>query len=235
MSNVYTIYKIINMINNKIYIGFTSGSIENRFNGHISKSLNHDSKYLLHNAIRKYTPNNFIIESICCSRDKDYTLNFLESYFIKEYKSNNKKYGYNMTKGGEGTIGYKHKDESKEKMSLFHTGKQLSDYHKQQIKIGKKKSKYIIADEIKEKIRNTMIGQKYSDERKEKISLSLKGKTPWNKGLTKETNKSLQVISEKMKGDNNPSKKFGGPMNGKNHSNKTKQKISETYKRKVHS
>jgi len=43
----------------------------------------------------------------------------------------------------------------------------------------------------------------FSNETKKKISDSLKGKSPWNKGLTKEDNLSLMNISNNMKGKNN--------------------------------
>ena len=55
------IYKITNTINNKIYIGQTSKTIEERFKAHISKAKQHINRYL-YDAMNHYGYENFIIE-----------------------------------------------------------------------------------------------------------------------------------------------------------------------------
>src|SRR5579883_2152278 len=102
------IYKITNRKNGKLYIGQTSidekikekGSL-NRFKQHIYCALNNKNKcILLENAIRKYGPNNFSIETILyCNLEH---LNDYEINFIKLYDSANRKYGYNISHGGSG-------------------------------------------------------------------------------------------------------------------------------------
>lgn len=64
MSNlIYSIYKITNQLNDKVYIGQTSKTIENRFKTHIKEMQNgSDTKW--HRALKKYTPDVFFIESI---------------------------------------------------------------------------------------------------------------------------------------------------------------------------
>jgi len=49
----------------------------------------------------------------------------------------------------------------------------------------------------KEKRRDSLLGVSFSDKRKKNISNSLKGNIPWNKGLTKETDK--RVLNSKRK------------------------------------
>lgn len=61
-------------------------------------------------------------------------------------------------------------------------------------------------------------GYKHSEKAKKKMSASKKGHTPWNKGLTKNTNKSMQNISEKHK--------------GKTYTKETRKKMSESKKGK---
>lgn len=92
------IYKIINKINNKIYIGKTTQSIEDRFNQHKNKSKKLNTH--LYNAIRKYGISHFQIKIVeeCDSLQLDEK----EKYWIKYYNSTNPKIGYNMTLGGEG-------------------------------------------------------------------------------------------------------------------------------------
>jgi len=97
MTNIYTVYKITNTINNKLYIGYTSKSIEKRFKGHKSAAKSGRAKFQY--ALRKYGVDNFIIEAIYQSHDKYHTLTVMEPYFIREYDSY--RLGYNSTSGGE--------------------------------------------------------------------------------------------------------------------------------------
>ena len=94
------IYKIINLINNKIYIGQTTRNIQIRLREHISKAYDNKDKLYLHSAIRKYGEENFIIETI--EQIDDSILDDREQYWIKYYNSNNKEIGYNLTNGGAG-------------------------------------------------------------------------------------------------------------------------------------
>lgn len=58
------IYKITNLINNKVYIGQTIRPIEDRFKRHINDAVNNVLDTHLARAIRKYGKENFIIEEI---------------------------------------------------------------------------------------------------------------------------------------------------------------------------
>lgn len=57
-----------------------------------------------------------------------------------------------------------------------------------------------------------------------------KGYTPWNKGLTKEENSGLQIISEKMQGNKNGTGNKGGAGLGENHWNWQDGKTSLNYR-----
>jgi len=52
---IYIIYKITNLINKKIYIGFTKFSIDERFLGHVKSSKEYKINSLLHMIRGKYT------------------------------------------------------------------------------------------------------------------------------------------------------------------------------------
>lgn len=94
------IYKIINDINNKIYIGKTNyTSIEKRFKEHCrdSKSISKEHRPL-YSAMNKYGIQNFHIEEIeSCSPEE---ASEREKYWIEYYGSF--KNGYNATLGGDG-------------------------------------------------------------------------------------------------------------------------------------
>ena len=94
------IYKIINKVNGKIYIG-QSVSIENRWSSHKSefKKNKYDTK--LYRAMHKYGLDNFELEVIeeCAQSELDER----ETFWIAEYDSYAN--GYNETLGGQG-LGY---------------------------------------------------------------------------------------------------------------------------------
>lgn len=117
-SNIYSIYKITNLVNKKVYIGFTGQPPLRRFQRHIYTSNSKNEQYLIHKAIRKYNIDNFIFEVICQSKEADYAENELEPYFIKKYNCHYKDgWGYNMTYGGHTVSGYKCTEEEKKKKS----------------------------------------------------------------------------------------------------------------------
>ena len=100
------IYKIVNDINDKIYIGKTISTIEKRWSQHKYDYQNRNGeKRPLYEAMRKHGIENFHIEKIEeCSND---IVEEREKYWIKYYNSyigfTNSK-GYNATLGGEGTL-----------------------------------------------------------------------------------------------------------------------------------
>lgn len=91
------IYRIVNDINNKIYIGKTEFSIEKRWEEHCRDYLKkRNEKRPLYSAMKKYGINHFFIEKI---EETDFPEE-RERYWIERYDSF--KYGYNATIGGDG-------------------------------------------------------------------------------------------------------------------------------------
>jgi group I intron endonuclease len=128
----YTIYKIVNKITNKSYIG-KSNNVAKRWQQHktfpFSKGKNRNQCLKLYRAIRKYGVDNFdfsIIQEYENSEECDQA----EINFIKEHQTIQN--GYNITSGGTGPsgpnhpwYGKHHTEESKKKSSISHTGKKL--------------------------------------------------------------------------------------------------------------
>ena len=97
------IYKIWNDVNNKVYIGKTLDTIENRFNLHKKDSIRKRmEKRPLYNAMNKYGTESFHIELIEECELEDLSLR--EIYWIEQYDSYKK--GYNATRGGDGKVLY---------------------------------------------------------------------------------------------------------------------------------
>lgn len=88
------IYKVTNLVNNKIYIGQTVTGIDSRWKGHLYK----DGCKFLHNAILKYGKENFKIEVI--EYCEEIELDDREVYWISYYHSTDRNIGYNILKGG---------------------------------------------------------------------------------------------------------------------------------------
>ena len=119
------IYKITNLINGKIYIGYTK-SLSRRYREH--RNPKKQSTQLISKAILKYGFVNFNIEKIYENEDAIYTRTIMEPYFIILYNSHFKEgLGYNMSKGGEFENGMTRSPETRLKMSIAAKGKICTD------------------------------------------------------------------------------------------------------------
>ena len=126
------IYKITNNIDNKVYIGMTTKSVLNRFQRHcvIARTTNTHNKKYLHRAMMKHGVHNFSVITLesCESLEE---LRVRESYWISVFNSMNKKFGYNLTAGGDGVSGYIRTPECTAKIVKGNTGRVQSDEEKQ--------------------------------------------------------------------------------------------------------
>ena len=89
------VYKITNRINQKVYIGQTSFSVEKRWKEHV-QDINKHLDRPLYRALSKYGIENFSVETI----EETDSPNEREIYWIEYYQSYHN--GYNATTGGEG-------------------------------------------------------------------------------------------------------------------------------------
>jgi group I intron endonuclease len=182
---IYTIYKAININNGKVYIGFDSNWPNRKYRHKLNYEIRNTKFY---SAIKKYGWDSFEWSILFQSKDKNYTLNEMENYFITEYDSIN--CGYNLIPGGSQRVNFKHSEETKIKISQKLKGRKFLEDHKKNMsgKIrseqhcinlslsqkGKPKSSQSI-----EKRKNTIKNKgdyKLSEEHKAKISSSMKGR-----------------------------------------------------------
>ena len=107
-----TIYVITNLNNNKKYVGLTKKTVEQRFEEHIDNALK-GMNTILYKAIRKHGKQNFKVEALETRIDNAEELKMKEIEYIKEFKTYSFAggHGYNMTLGGDGTLGYKWTEE----------------------------------------------------------------------------------------------------------------------------
>lgn len=118
MVELYQIYLITDLTNNKKYVGqvIQHRGYKSRFAEHINGTKTANTR-MLSNAIIKHGANNFIVELIESDIPED-LIDEKEIFYIKYYNTYYpNKLGYNMTLGGQGVHGYKHTDETKKKIS----------------------------------------------------------------------------------------------------------------------
>jgi len=178
-----TVYIIRNKINNKIYIGQTWLSFEDRWNG----GRGYKRNPYFHAAIKKHGEINFRYEVLMFCGTQE-TADYWEVYFINKYQSTNRKIGYNIRSGGEG--GGKLSENTKKKLSIINTGKKLSEEVKEKLRVASMGNKYslgfkasdktkvavskthkgkIVSAETKIKMREAALGRIVSEETKQKM------------------------------------------------------------------
>lgn len=130
------LYTVTNKINKKVYVGkTTSSNINSYWKQHVSDALGEKQfcNRVFYKALRKYGYDGFywkVIEEI----ESNYDVCRAEVDLIAKLKTNILRYGpdagYNMTDGGEGTLGYRHTKETKIKMSNLQKGRKISEEQK---------------------------------------------------------------------------------------------------------
>ncbi len=214
--------------NNKKYFGITSQSPENRWQ---CDGAGYKTQPLIWRAIQKYGWDNIQHIVLADNLSKEWACK-LEQDLIWKYQTNNPKYGYNLTAGGDGILSYHmteeqrkrigdagrgrhHTEEAKRKMSEKASGRKLSDEHRRKLSESHKGNagywtgKHRSA-ETRQKISQAMKGRPgthttpMSEEAKRKISAASKGRVFSEETREKLRQKSLEYWKKKksQKGDN---------------------------------
>lgn len=176
---MYSIYKITNKIDGKIYVGKTTKSIEYRFRQHIRKShinVKYGGISYLHRAMSKYGCENFSVSLLeeCQNEDE---LNIREKFWIKELHSQDPEIGYNIQDGGNGGgVRSKEFTLTQKQLDALERGRHLpsSTTHKQQL--ANRRKGCIVSDETRELLRQRQLGKKASVATRQKMSATRLGK-----------------------------------------------------------
>lgn len=127
---MYEVYKIVNDVNDKVYIGITSIGIKERWYEHVSSSRNlAKSGNQLYKDMKTYGVDHFhiiLLESGISFEDRDE----VERYYIAQYNSYAPN-GYNLTLGGFDNLGVQWDASRGEKISKALKGKPKSESHRQ--------------------------------------------------------------------------------------------------------
>lgn len=120
------IYKATNLINEKIYVGQTIKTLEQRICKHYYDAEQDD--FYFHRALIKYNKEDWkweIIDTFSTFEE----MNDKEKYWIAHFQSNKNNKGYNLTEGGTGVIGLT--KESYDKMRITRMSNKSQEAYKQ--------------------------------------------------------------------------------------------------------
>ncbi len=116
------LYLLANTVNEKKYVGITTQAVPTRWRDHLAKARGSGRTAIAH-AIRKYGKEAFIItvlgeaaawEELCA----------MEQAAIAKYQTFGP-LGYNLTHGGDGTGGWQHSEETKQRIALKTRGRRV--------------------------------------------------------------------------------------------------------------
>ena len=202
--------------NGKIYIGITSRSLNERwqngkgYKGYFRKAID---KYGWDN-IKHYVLKGDYTESEAKAKEIE---------LIAKYQSNNPEYGYNLTSGGDGTVGFHQPEHVKQAVSnanrkrrkprTYGKGRTLTEEHKEAISKALKGREF--SETHKSNIAKARTGKKASKETREKLSKA-------HSNISDETRRK---ISEACKGEKNG-------FYGKHHSEEAKLKMRLAWERR---
>lgn len=183
---MWYLYRITNIVNNKVYIG-QSVDPKTRWSRHRSdaKYSEKNRNYHLTDAIKKYGVDSFLFEIIAQAKTLE-DMDELETLCIEQYKSTNPQFGYNNSPGGQGKRPMSLETKRRLSESLKGRispmkGKHQSDAAKALLskankgKIGNMKGKHHSV-ETKNLLSKINTGKVYSDDTKNKKSKSMIGK-----------------------------------------------------------
>jgi len=96
------VYKIVNKVSGKIYVGKTKSTVAKRWRSHVSIAIAGDRRMAVHSAMRRYPLEMFVVETLEEVTDSD--LGARERFWIARLMSMAPT-GYNLTPGGDGFTG----------------------------------------------------------------------------------------------------------------------------------
>lgn len=206
------IYIIKNLLNGKVYVG-SAVSIKKRWTRHkhqLNKNKHHSEH--LQRSWNKYGKDNFSFEVLQVVANKK-DLIFEEQKHIDRLKSYDRKFGYNISPTAGSSLGVKHTDEMKRKISMANKGKKISSETRRKMSLSKMGErnpmyKYVYSKEQKKKMSernsgkgNPFYGKRHSAETRKKMSETprKKYKPKTKQHIDKITEASIETRRDKSK------------------------------------
>lgn len=182
---MYYLYRITNILNNKVYIGQSNKENE-RWRQHKYFARQDEPVQYIHRAMKKYGTNNFVYEVIVVCRTRE-DADETEKQLVIQYDSRNKEHGYNIALGGNVTwqsglpphmypmYGKHHTEESRQKISESNMGKKIPHSEEWSGKVSASLTGHVVTEETRQKISQSKLGSHYSEDARKKMSESKMG------------------------------------------------------------
>lgn len=166
------IYAISCLANGKWYIGQHSGKDLDKYlrRKFMYARKGYSGSPALFRALLKYGESQFVIRQIE-SCDSKAQMDLAERFYIKLFGTQNREIGYNLTEGGDGTLGAVMPDSAKSKISLYRTGKKASPVTKARMSLARK-GKPVHSEASKIKISTAQKGKILSEGHKAKLLIA---------------------------------------------------------------
>lgn len=167
------IYQIKNLVTSKVYVG-SSKNLNIRRSQHfrkLRKDIHINCK--LQNSWKKHGEENFVFEILEICGEVDLLIR--EQFFIDSLDSVLN--GYNLAPiTGRSTLGFKHSEESRAKMSKAKTGTKLPRTSEHQAKLTASQVGRTVTQETRDKIAKSLKGRKTPEETIAKLKIIRTGK-----------------------------------------------------------
>lgn len=193
------VYLVTNKKNGKKYVGQHAGSdLEAYWRRNVwLAEEGYQGKRALYRAIRKYGEEGFEVKPLVIVGTKQ-EMDLYEIGMIKAWNTTDSENGYNITQGGDGSLGVKMSAETRAKMSKAREGKTMSEENRLKFIERNKGNKYALGRKMTkenfDKLMAAHIGAKRSDEARQRMSDAHKGKK-----LSEETKQSMRLAQQRRR------------------------------------
>ena len=143
------IYKITNLVNNKIYVGYTKYTPQSRFQEHWASRFQDNS--ILHKAMIKYGKNKFKVEGLEEFNEEEKDWIERECFWINKLESQQPK-GYNICEGGNKPPIHYGEDNVKSKLTKEQFNNLVQDLKNYNLEFGQLAVKYNLSQSQIERI-----------------------------------------------------------------------------------
>ena len=120
-SRIYRVYRITCLSNGLQYVGQTCNTLNRRFNKHLRDAERFKSFCPLSGAIREHGRENFTVSLVCEGLNKE-EANHQETSLIQQGNLTDRRFGYNVQKGGSGFGRRKKREVELEQLAKLYQG-----------------------------------------------------------------------------------------------------------------
>lgn len=229
------VYLITNTRNGKQYVGLTTGPVGRRFREHLSESRRRPNTPL-HRALRKYGAASFDFAEIACAVDLG-GLKLLEIHLIEQYGAHVSHGGYNVSRGGDGSVGVTRSAQWRARISAANKGRKHSAEVRARMSAAKKaqglSAECLAKMQAARKLAPPSIRSPLSEATKAKLSASLKRRGCWRPAIEAYSRAAAERMAVRCGPDHRAGSNLYVDPNGRHHCRACNQRAHAKRKLKA--